>query len=213
MAWSKTWMLAAVIAISCTAFAIGKGSGSAGNVVLCADKQDGDVTLASHGKCDHGAKSVKLAKRGPAGPPGAQGEPGQDGTTASLQPEGAHVIGPATTNCATHPGAFCDSDECGRWISPDAPTAPASYRKDAEGFVHLEGAATGRSASGACGASTRDFTYLPTGYRPNGTLHFSAASCDGSGVTPITVDATGLVEADTVVTCIDLSAVTFHAAG
>jgi hypothetical protein len=216
-------MLAVVIAISLAAFAIGKGAGSATNVVLCANKQGGDLALASHGKCEKGSKSLKIAKRGPTGPAGSagaqgpagqDGQNGKDGSDASVQPEPPHVVGATTTACATQLGSFCDVGGCGRWTSPDPPALSLTYSKDAEGFVHLEGGVQAFNGGGACADTRRNMFYLPPGYRPAGTLHFESTYCDGSTTALVTVDSAGLVQGPrTVVPCMDLSGETFRAAG
>jgi hypothetical protein len=223
MSWRQVWVLAGVIAIALTAFAIGKGAKS-NTVVLCADKQGGDLTLASHGKCDNGSKSLKIAKRGPtgpAGPAGAQGpagqagengQDGQDGSAASVQPEAPHLIGTGASTCQTSPGTYCGPDgaPCTAWKNAGGASAPGTYLKDAEGFVHVSGTATDTNGGGAC-PGINPMLYLPPGYRPvGGTLRFEVTDCNGARAS-VSVSVAGQIYPAPYNSCISLDGISFRA--
>jgi hypothetical protein len=221
MSLGRTLVLAAIIAVALTAFAIGKGS-SSGNVVLCAADPGGDLSLASHGKCDKGDKKLKIAKRGPAGTDGTQGPPGQDGSDASVKPEAIHLVSPAGavgSDCSASPGAFCSftsqcNDQPWRNYEEVSGYGPVGFLKDAEGFVHLQGmaqiASSSGGGSGLCGTPAGIF-FLPPGYRPTGgTLRFDGDDCYGGTATPrrLEIQPNGRVSVAGS-NCVSLSGITF----
>lgn len=202
-----------VIAIAVAAFAVGAGSKSSKDVVLCAAKKGGDLTLASKGKCAKGEKKLTIAKQGPAGPVGPQGVPGPSGAPPLEAP---HLVGPAIVACAVNTGSFCVTETglCWNMGNAGGGLAPVSFRKDSNGFVHLEGAFTNFNPEGACGGSeTRPVFYLPQGFHPGGGTHrFAVADCSGYKSSLIVIAANGQVSSGSENTnCLDLSGIVFHA--
>ena len=199
MSWKKVGVLGLVIAVALTAYAAGAGSKSSLVVVLCASKQDRDVTLAKAGKCSKGAKSVTVGKSGPAGSvglPGPAGAPGAPSATLAVEPP--HLVTNAVVACAANPGSFCvtQSGLCYRMGNFEPGQALASYRRDPAGFVHLTGAVRNFEPQGACGSSeSNPVFYLPPGFRPSGgTQRFTAPLCTGlEGSAIVIVAASGLV--------------------
>jgi hypothetical protein len=206
-----------LIAVGLTAYAIGAG-GSSKNLVLCAGKKSGALSLATaKGKCAKGEKKLTIAKEGPVGPVGAtgpQGVPGAPGGTGGI--EARHLVSPKTTTCAVDVGSFCVTENETCWDDENAgpPFAPVSFRKDTDGFVHLEGAYQNNSGQGACGEiDTWPVFYLPNGFRPAlGTLKFLALNCaDAGAVEPtwVKIEPNGRVGAYD--GCVDFDGIVFHA--
>ncbi|HEX5591876.1 MAG TPA: hypothetical protein VFX35_00865 [Solirubrobacterales bacterium] len=178
MSWRLTF-LAAVAIVAIAGVAIAAQGGGSKNVVLCADKQGGDLSLAAKGRCGKGQRKLVISKQGPQGtqgPKGEQGVPGASGapgTTASIQPEPVHLVGAAVpAGCEAVPGTFCSSGAAG-WMNHGTLSAPAGYWIDAAGEVHL----TGTIKATASGPVT-DLFYLPAGYRPNGIREFVVPTCE-----------------------------------
>ena len=214
MRLGKMVFIGLIVAVALTAFAVGAGKNSSKTVVLCAAKKGGDLTLADKGKCGKGEKKVSIAKQGPAGPVGPQGAVGPAGSAPPLA--AARLVAPATTACAVNTGAFCvtESGVCYNMGNAGGGTVPVSFRKDSDGFVHLEGAFTNFNPEGACGGTgLAPVFYLPSGFKPAaGTQRFIVAPCAGDGSGLITVAPTGLVQMKWVNGwCLDLSGIVFHA--
>jgi hypothetical protein len=205
--------LAAIVAVGVAAYAIGAGKSSS-DVILCAAKKDGNVTLAGNkGRCPKGEKKLTIAKQGPAGPVGPQGAVGPPGT--SVAPEGPRFVAPATTACAVNTGSFCVTETGLCWNNANAGggLAPVTYRKDSDGFVHIEGAYENTNSQGACGGDeTRPVFYLPQGFRPvGGAQRFRVSNCTGYGSGLVIVATNGLVSAASeTTTCQALSGIVFH---
>lgn len=214
MRWGTVVFLGVVVAVAATAIAIGASSNSSKNVVLCAAKKGGDLTLAGgKGKCGKGEKKLSIAKQGPVGPVGPQGVVGPAGATEVA--EGPNFVKPATTACAVDTGSYCVTETGLCWSNANAGggLAPVSYRKDSDGFVHIEGAYENTETQGACGGNeTRPVFYLPQGFRPaGGVQRFAVANCTGYKTSLIVIAANGLVSAGSEFTnCLDLSGIVFH---
>lgn len=203
MSWRLTF-LAAVAIVAIAGVAIAQGGGSK-NVVLCAAKKGGDLRLGSKGRCAKGERKLTIAKQGPRGTQGAPGQQGLPGTTASIQPEPVHLVGPARANCEAAPGNFCGSGGL-NWGNTNSVPAPVGYWKDAGGEVHLMG-----TAKGTAGAITSDLFYLPEGYRPVGTRQFAVPNCSVEMIT-LQVEAGGAVHTPYVPPdrCVALDGVSFR---
>lgn len=216
MSWKFTALVAvAIIAIAGIAVAAKSGSK---NLVLCATKKGGDLSLATaKGKCNKGEKKLTVAKEGPigpAGPQGAVGPQGPDGPAgATGTPETPHLVAPKTTACAVTTGAFCVTESGLCWNNENAGggLTPVAYSKDSGGYVHLEGAYVNTNPQGACGGiPTWPVFYLPQGFKPaGGTQRFSVARCTGTELAYVTIDTDGRVGAGG--NCVDLSGIVFHA--
>jgi hypothetical protein len=76
----------------------------------------------------------------------------------------------------------------GNWTNKGGGAAPVSYRKDAYGQVHLQGAATGGATP------TSPIFTLPAGYRPANNRIFMTGA-QGGGTTMIQVSSNGVVTA------------------
>lgn len=207
--------LAAIVVVGVAAYAVGAGKSSS-DMILCAAKKGGDLTLAdSKGKCGKGEKKLTIAKQGPVGPigpVGPQGAVGPSGTSAV--PEGPHFVAPATTACAINTGSFCVTETGLCWDNANAGggLAPVAYRKDFDGFVHIEGAYENTNSQGACGGDeTRPVFYLPQGFRPvGGAQRFKVSNCTGYDSGLIVVATNGLVSAGSETTnCLALSGIVF----
>lgn len=179
-------------------------------------KDSGALTLAGHGKCHKGEKKVSIAKEGPRGVPGPRGEVGPQGTPGapggSEAPEPRHFVASKTTACAVETGSFCVTETGLCWDDKNvgAPYAPLSFRKDSDGFVHLEGAYENTSGEGACGEiDTWPVFYLPNGFKPSlGALKFSQTSCSNEPAW-VKIEPNGRVGAN--YGCVDLSGIVFYA--
>ena len=176
MSWRLTF-LAAVAIVAIAGVAIAAQSGSK-NVVLCAQKKGGALSLASKGKCGKGERKLTIVKQGPRGergPRGEQGVPGLQGapgTTASIQPEPVHLVAPAAVDCEDEPGTFCRSSDTQVWGNYGSVYAHVGFWKDATGEVHLMG-----TAQGSNGGLINDVFVLPVGYRPDATRQFVVPEC------------------------------------
>lgn len=185
----KVLLLGLLIVVGLAAYAIGS-SKSSQDVVLCAAKKSGALSLASsHGKCAKGEKKLTIAKQGPIGPtgaPGEKGEPGAKGDTGSsaLQaPEGVHyVTSPGSSACQSNPGSFCKptnlSGEFQNFVDIVGGNAEkVGYYKDPSGRVHLSGTTAWFTSGGSSGGFVPEGPfYLPNGYRPPHTLYFEVPS-------------------------------------
>jgi hypothetical protein len=90
------------------------------------------------------------------------------------------------------------------WVPYGAPYANPGYRRDALGFVHLQGLVKN-------GTAGLIFT-LPTGYRPLATKHFAVVSSNGTtdAFGSVLIDATGNVTANAYNSAyVSLSGITF----
>lgn len=224
MHWGKIAFLGLVIAVALTAFAVGAGKRSFDTVVLCAAKKSGQLTLADDGKCGKGERKVTVARggrrvtppvpSGPSGPPGPQGSAGAPATSPPL--EERHLVSPANVNCETQPGSFCvtQSGFCFNMGNAGDGQAPVSYRKDSDGFVHLEGAFDNFNSEGACGLEARPVFYLPPGFRPaGGSLRFPVAQCSGDESGFIGIATNGRISDEAFSgNCLTLNGVVFHGA-
>lgn len=180
MSWGKTAFLGLLIAVGLTAYAIGAG-GSSKNLVLCAGKKSGALSLATHkGKCAKGEKKLTIAKEGPVGP---QGAVGPAGSAANVVPEAIHfVVSPGSPACQSQPGTFCKptglSGEFENFVDVAGGDAErVGYYKDPSGRVHLSGTTGWFSSGGSPGGFEPEGPfYLPAGYRPAHTLYFEVPS-------------------------------------
>ncbi len=176
-------MLAAIAVVAIGAYAIGAGKSST-DLVLCAAKDDGDLSLASaKGKCAKGEKKLTVAKEGPVGPTGLRGEPGPRGATGERGPSGdsgaeaVHLVGTQSEGCKTELGRFCNNTDVLRSWANRSGSGAAGYYKDQGGTVHLVGAAE-RSVTSGGGSQPQPpegIFYLPPGFRPTATEMFIVA--------------------------------------
>lgn len=227
MSWGKVLFLGVVVAVALSGYAIGAGSQSSNTVVLCAAKKSGAVTLGNGGKCGKGEKKISIAKEGPrgltgpvgaVGPPGPEGKQGPPGTPPPL--EAVHFVSPANTACAIQTGSFCvtESGLCYDMANAGNGQEPVSFRKDSDGYVHLEGAYVNTNGQGACGSELRPVFFLPQGFRPSGgSLRFPAAPCSGQSFEAeygngfITILPNGKVAGGSTSTgCLTFDGVVFH---
>lgn len=166
-------LLAGIAVIAVAGYAIGAGKSSQ-NVVLCATKKGGDLSLASKGKCGKGKKKLTIAQRGPqgpAGPPGATGAQGTQGSPANVALEPiTYVSGPANDECFAKPGTFCESDlgyaQWGNFDPSGANYGRVGFYKDASGLVHLTGVASAEFGGAVGSFEPEGPFYLPPAYRP-----------------------------------------------
>lgn len=219
--------LICVAAVGVAAYAVG-ASKTSQNVVLCAAKKSGALSLAGGaGKCGKGEKKLTIAKQGPAGPVGPQGQAGTQGVpgsggAAAVEPV-TYVKSPATTACQAQPGTFCaPSSLSGQWENfKDTFGTRGDYErtgffKDGEGFVHLVGVAGWISSGGVGGGFVPEGPfYLPPGFRPANTEMFvvPAGHTEGEhfgGTEAVEIRPDGLVWTEG--NLIGLSPVVFRAA-
>ena len=175
----------AVFVVGAAAYAIGAGNSSK-DLVLCASKKSGDLSLASaKGKCGKGEKKLSVAKEGPVGPAGAAGAvgpAGAPGVDANATLEAVHyVTGSGSVVCATNPGTFCRGVDSGeRWanLSVSVPGFEnAGFYKEANGTVHLVGSVRYFNSGGeADGFDPPGAFVLPPGFRPAQTRAFKVPS-------------------------------------
>lgn len=174
-------------AVAVAGYAIGAG-GSSKDLVLCANKKSGDLSLASgKGKCAKGEKKLTVAKEGPAGPRGAAGEPGPKGTSGERGPSGdsgteaVHFVGEASEECTTESGRFCNNPNVSRAWRKLPGFGAAGYYKDQGGTVHLVGSAERyvTSGGGSPSVTPEGIFYLPPGFRPAATEMFFVAGESG----------------------------------
>jgi hypothetical protein len=205
----RSIFLALVLVVAAAAIAFAAKGGGSKNVVICAEKSDGALSLASKGKCGKGEKKLTIAKQGLQGPAGTPGSPGAAGTTASIQPEAVHLVTETGSDvpaayCEEHPGVFCWESPL-NWVNTNsvAEDAHVGFQKDAAGYIHLQG---GASVTGGSGAEPKAIFFLPPGYRPlDGTRTFSNPCT--SGGEPIEIKTSGAVDAKA---CAYLDGVSFH---
>jgi hypothetical protein len=188
MRWGTGILLVVVAVIAVAGYAIGAG-GSSKDLVLCATKKSGDLSLAGgKGKCAKDEKKLTVAKEGPVGPVGPQGAAG---APDSDSPEPVtYVKSPATTACQAQPGTFCAPGSLsGEWENFKDTFGSGDYErtgyfKDGEGFVHLVGVAGWISSGGVGGGFVPEGPfYLPPGYRPAATEMFLVPSGHAEGGT------------------------------
>jgi hypothetical protein len=189
--WVALTVLAAVAIVAVAGYAIGAGKPSK-DLVLCATKKSGDLSLASaKGKCAKGEKKLTVAKEGPVGPVGPAGSPG---VNAVVTAEPVHyVTGPATDQCKANPGTFCKPSGLSyEWLNEGDYNATnrelVGYFKDSAGYVHLVGVALFRTGGGGTGGGFEPDGpfYLPPGYRPARAEAFGAAAATGFNPTAFT---------------------------
>jgi hypothetical protein len=195
MRWRIGVLLAGTAVIAIAGYAVGADT-SSDNLILCATKKGGDLSLAAKGRCGKGEKKLTLSQKGqqgekgPQGAGGPQGAPGPAGSPTGLAPEPIHyVTGPSSDTCFEKPGTFCRATGgTVQWanlsfLNPSY--GNVGYYKDAAGFVHLSGVAFDNSSGGVgVGFSPRGPFYLPPGYRPSVIEVFTAPSAQsGSGTT------------------------------
>jgi hypothetical protein len=124
-------------------------------------------------------------------------------------------------NCVdyTHYSEFCGDDYANwsNYVDPTYGFAPASFVKDATGFVHLQGLVkcTGLGESAGCqGDSGNTIFILPAGFRPGGRLLFNVVAHTGE-FARVDVQASGEVRwvagADPYNGDISLSGISFRA--
>lgn len=229
MTWGKALFLGLVIAVAISGYAVGAASQSS-EVLLCAAKKSGALTLGSGGKCGKGAKKILISKEGPrglTGPTGAIGPQGPEGKQGPQGPPGAppaleaaHFVSSANTACAAQTGSFCVTETglCYNMANAGNGQAPVSFRKDSDGYVHIEGAFENTNGEGACGSELRPVFFLPQGFRPSGgSLRFPAAPCSGQSFEEeygngfITILPNGKVAGGSTSTaCLTFDGVVFH---
>lgn len=176
--WTALALLVAVAIVAVAGYAIGAGKG-AKDLVLCATKNGGDLSLATaKGKCGKGEKKLTVAKEGPVGPAGPQGAPGSAANVAS-EPV-TYVTGPANDKCFEKPGTFCESESgYSTWFNKDetgAAYGKVGFYKDAAGVVHLTGVADSDVGGVVYGFQPEGPFYLPPGYRPSVVRMFTVPS-------------------------------------
>jgi hypothetical protein len=195
--WTVLTLLVAVALVAVAGYAIGAGNSSK-DLVLCATKKSGDLSLASgKGKCAKDEKKLTVAKEGPVGP---QGAPGTPGANATLQVEPVHyVTGPSTAACQANPGTFCKPSSLSyEWLNEadynGTDRERVGYFKDSAGFVHLVGVALFRTGGGGTGGGYEPEGpfYLPPGFRPARDEAFAVAMSNTFNATAFT--DTGWIE-------------------
>jgi hypothetical protein len=183
--WTILTLLVGIAIVGIAGYAIGAGNSSK-NLVLCASKKSGDLSVASaKGKCAKGEKKLTVAKEGPVGPAGATGPAGPAGSAANVTPEAIHyVTGPANDECFAKPGTFCEASLGDIvWGNSTAGYGPVGYYKDAAGAVRLTGVAKYTTGGISGSFEPEGPFYLPPGYRPNVVKVFTAAAQQGSEFT------------------------------
>lgn len=209
--WTALSLLVAVAIVAVAGYAIGAGKSSK-DLVLCASKKSGDLSLASaKGKCAKGEKKITVAKEGPVGPGGPQGAPGP-AASATLEP--VNDVKPGVVNCAANPGAFCRTSDVATWTSvgkggSEEPSA-GGYFKDLGGVVHLTGLLGFEFGGGWVGPFPEVLFYLPPGFRPGHGVVSLTQLC-GSGFQTVRVYPSGKVKiVDTELSCAVLDGISFH---
>lgn len=175
MRWGLVGGLAVIAVVALSAYAIGAGKSSK-NLVLCATKKSGDLSLATaKGKCAKDERKLTVAKEGPVGPAGPQGAPGSAANVAS-EPV-TYVTGPANDQCFEKPGTFCKATSgYVVWGNYTPEFGKVGYYKDAAGVVHLTGVASSEVGGAVFGFLPEGPFYLPPGYRPSVVRMFSVPS-------------------------------------
>lgn len=213
MRWGLIGVLMAVAVVAIGAYAIGAGKSSK-NLVLCANKKSGDVSLATaKGKCAKGERKLTVAKEGPVGPVGPAGPAGVAPSSA-LEPVNLVKL---AADCVANPGSFCASNPTlgHRWenlYDGGAAEPPLSgYYKDLGGVVHLVGFANFNMGGGGTGGASKTVFYLPPGFRPGqGVATFVDQPCGGKAQA-VSVHGDGKVEiADSLGGCANFEGVSFH---
>jgi hypothetical protein len=188
-------VLALVIALTGTAFAAGLGKNSVGskqlkkNSVTTAKLKKGAVTAVKVKNGTLTGKQIDLAKLGTV--PSAQ-------TANALSPhEATHLVG-----SPGEPGFIGGSKN----IPPSGTfnIAPASFVKDHDGFVHLDGGAVAGEEGSVPGAIFQ----LPAGFRPTAGTEEIYPGIESLGGDPVFVFGS-----NTVVSGIDVSGLVFTEAG
>jgi hypothetical protein len=189
MRWGLIGVLAAIAVVAIGAYAIGAGKASK-DLVLCAAKNDGDLSLASaKGKCAKGEKKLTVAKEGPIGPAGAKGDPGPRGAAGERGPSGdsgaeaVHYLKSASEGCKTEFEKFCNNPNVTRAWQNVPGFGAAGYYRDQGGTVHLVGAAERyvTSGGGSPAEPGEGIFYLPPGMRPSATEIFTVPGEIGLG--------------------------------
>ncbi|HZO05096.1 MAG TPA: hypothetical protein VFB52_01815 [Solirubrobacterales bacterium] len=203
-------------AVAVAGYAIGAG-GSSKNLVLCAEKKDGDLALASaKGKCAKGEKKLTVAKEGPVGP---QGAPGPAGADANATLEAVHyVTGPPNPKCFEQAATFCKGESLsGGWRNLSQYVSgyeDVGFYKEANGTVHLVGTAYYSSSGGESGGFEPEGPfYLPPGFRPAKTLGFTAPGAGGqslAGTAPVLIRPNGAVAILSPVESVALDGISFR---
>jgi hypothetical protein len=117
-----------------------------------------------------------------------------------LQPEAVHLLHQDVGYCYSQHDLFCSSTV--PWGNHGGGYAPVGYRKDAAGWVYLQGVAD-------FGAKGAPIFFLPEGYRPTDATHeFSAVACGSGAATYVDVHLDGEVDAGAA--CMTLDNVMFH---
>jgi hypothetical protein len=132
---------------------------------------------------------------GPPGPPGEQGIPGEPGEPAPdpPPPDPLHAVAAVPSpsfDCSQTPATFC-TGEADAWANAEEGSAPAGYRKDAEGYVHLQGVV--KQVFHGPGDDVNEIFYLPAGYRPSDGSHRFTTRCGGT-VDEVIVGTDGAVQ-------------------
>lgn len=208
--------LGTVIAVAITAFAVGSAR-KADNVKFCVAKSNSAVSLAKGGKCTKKQKPLTVAKKGPRGAPGADGQPGQDGSDANVTPGPITNVAPFSgpTSCQFNIATFCSAPAgcSGSWHARGGDYVPTGFYKDAEGTVHLRGAAEADGQGENCGITIDVIFILPAGFRPtSGTEQFAAVTTPACPATPtvksVSIETNGYVR--TSPGCVSLSGISFR---
>jgi hypothetical protein len=196
-----------LVAVAGVAFA---AMGGSKKVTLCAAKGSAALSAPKDGKCGPGERKLTIStggvagKAGPAGSAGPTGAPGPAGTMPSLAASALNLAGTAGPDCAVTL-VFCSGTDF-YWVNYGEGYAPVGYRTDANGVVHLQGAAKLVSSSFY---SSLALIYLPPGLRPQSPLTLPARSCAGTGWARVYVEPDGAVRSTETV-CIPLDGISFQ---
>jgi hypothetical protein len=177
-------LLAGIAVIAIAGYAVGAGKSSE-NVVLCAAKKGGDLSLAAKGKCGKGEKKLTISQKGPQGAVGPQGAPGALGSDANVALEPiTYVTGPANDECFAKPATFCESGlgyiQWSNYDPSGAHYGRVGFYKDASGPVHLTGVASASVGGASSSFEPEGPFYLPPAYRPQAVRMFTVPSQTGS---------------------------------
>jgi hypothetical protein len=111
------------------------------------------------------------------------------GTDTLIRRVGANTLALGNDNELRSSGeAWTNATLAGTWVNVGSPWANVSYRKDAQGYVHLRGVAS----SGTIGTTL--FT-LPAGFRPAAQMRWPVNSNSAFGT--VTINTSGVVTAST----------------